>query len=161
MAGRYLELDPIALDGGFNGSAGPDWYGYAEGNPLSRTDYMGLDIDVCFYADAAHGFGHVGFGAGGSGSTDGFYPKGGNPLDGPGIVKPDTQKDKTCKTVPSPPEKDKCMAECKARRTADPGSYRIFSRQCTSFVRDCMKECGLPTGPYDGPRPNPFFNGLP
>ena len=33
--------------------------------------------------------------------------------------------------------------------------------KCTSFVRDCLKECGLPAGGYTGPRPQPFFNGLP
>jgi hypothetical protein len=40
--GRYMELDPIALHGGFNGPYGPDWYGYAEGNPLRRTDRTGM-----------------------------------------------------------------------------------------------------------------------
>ena len=40
--GRYLEPDPIALAGGFNTPYGVDWYGYAEGNPLSNTDPMGL-----------------------------------------------------------------------------------------------------------------------
>ncbi len=32
--GRYLELDPLALMGAFNGPYGPDWFNYAEGNPL-------------------------------------------------------------------------------------------------------------------------------
>ena len=40
--GRYLELDPIALAGGFNGEFGPDWYGYANQNPLRWTDRRGL-----------------------------------------------------------------------------------------------------------------------
>ncbi len=40
--GRYLELDPIAKAGGFNGFYGPNWYGYAEGNPLRWTDPLGL-----------------------------------------------------------------------------------------------------------------------
>jgi RHS repeat-associated protein len=39
--GRYLELDPIAKAGGFNGEYGPNWYGYAEGNPVSRSDRTG------------------------------------------------------------------------------------------------------------------------
>jgi RHS repeat-associated protein len=39
--GRYLELDPVALRGGFNGLYGPDWYGYAGDNPLRRTDRTG------------------------------------------------------------------------------------------------------------------------
>lgn len=42
MAGRYLELDPIALDGEFNGTTGPDWFGYAGGSPLLKTDPGGL-----------------------------------------------------------------------------------------------------------------------
>jgi RHS repeat-associated protein len=40
--GRYLELDPIAKAGGFNGFYGPNWYGYAEGNPVRITDPLGL-----------------------------------------------------------------------------------------------------------------------
>jgi RHS repeat-associated protein len=40
--GRYLELDPIALAGGFNGAYGPDWYNYAYGNPLRWTDFEGM-----------------------------------------------------------------------------------------------------------------------
>jgi RHS repeat-associated protein len=39
--GRYLELDPIALQGGLNGEYGPDWYSYAQGNPLIRLDPTG------------------------------------------------------------------------------------------------------------------------
>jgi RHS repeat-associated protein len=41
-AGRYLELDPVALAGGFNGDFGPEWYGYAGSNPLRYTDPTGL-----------------------------------------------------------------------------------------------------------------------
>jgi RHS repeat-associated protein len=40
--GRYLELDPIAKAGGFNGFYGPNWYGYAEGNPSRLLDPTGL-----------------------------------------------------------------------------------------------------------------------
>jgi RHS repeat-associated protein len=40
--GRYLELDPIAVSGGFNGPFWPNWYGYAEGNPLRWLDPLGL-----------------------------------------------------------------------------------------------------------------------
>ncbi len=40
--GRYMELDPIAAGGGFNGPFGPEWYGYASANPLVNVDPMGL-----------------------------------------------------------------------------------------------------------------------
>jgi RHS repeat-associated protein len=45
--GRYLELDPIAKAGGFNGFYGPNWYGYAEGNPLRWRDRKGLAVYMC------------------------------------------------------------------------------------------------------------------
>jgi hypothetical protein len=40
--GRYLELDPLALQGQMNGFATPDWYAYALANPLKYTDPEGL-----------------------------------------------------------------------------------------------------------------------
>ncbi|RIX39883.1 MAG: RHS repeat-associated core domain-containing protein, partial [Rhodocyclales bacterium GT-UBC] len=46
--GRYLELDPIAVQGEFNGPHGPEWYGYAEGNPLRWTDPTGESAEVCW-----------------------------------------------------------------------------------------------------------------
>jgi RHS repeat-associated protein len=49
--GRYLELDPLALRGGFNGDFGPDWYGYAEGNPLRYVDPLGLTV-TCTYSQS-------------------------------------------------------------------------------------------------------------
>ncbi|WP_242343061.1 RHS repeat domain-containing protein [Anaeromyxobacter terrae] len=47
--GRYLELDPIALMGTINGTYAPDWYGYANQNPLRFTDADGTSAlaDAC------------------------------------------------------------------------------------------------------------------
>jgi hypothetical protein len=42
--GRYLELDPVALKGGFNSEHGPDWYNYVDGNPLRWTDPAGKGV---------------------------------------------------------------------------------------------------------------------
>jgi RHS repeat-associated protein len=41
---RYMELDPVALHGGVNGTFAPDWYGYANQNPLRWTDPNGQFI---------------------------------------------------------------------------------------------------------------------
>jgi RHS repeat-associated protein len=40
--GRYLELDPVALRGGFNTGYGVDWYGYTWQNPLRWSDPSAL-----------------------------------------------------------------------------------------------------------------------
>lgn len=43
-----MELDPVALRGGMNGEYTPDWYNYANGNPLRWTDRRGLCLeDAC------------------------------------------------------------------------------------------------------------------
>ena len=152
--GRYIEADPIGLAGGLN------IYIYAFNSPQQFIDPLGLDVSVCYYPDAAAGFGHIGFGLLGANGTSGFYPTG-NPADSPGQIKPDKQPEKRCTNLPADPKQDDCMKNCQLRRTATPGQYRIASRQCTSYVRDCLLECGLPTGSYTGPRPFPFFDGLP
>jgi RHS repeat-associated protein len=56
--GRYMELDPIAIHGGFNGPYGPNWYGYAEGNPLRRTDPTGRAVEL--YCEPIWGHGVYG-----------------------------------------------------------------------------------------------------
>jgi RHS repeat-associated protein len=145
VLGRWLSQDPIGFE------AGPNFYTYALNNPTNWTDPFGLDVTVCFYSDAAMGFGHVGFGVSGESGTSGYYPDG---------IQEDKQKDKQCKTIKTPPEKDKCMVICRDQRRANPGEYSLFSRQCTSFVRDCLKECQIFSGDYDGPRPRKFFGGL-
>jgi uncharacterized protein RhaS with RHS repeats len=152
-SGMYLTPDPIGLLGGLNR------YSYALDNPLFYSDFLGLNVDVCLYDDAARGYGHVGFGLPGEKGTTGFYPTE-DPLGSPGVVKTDSQKEKQCKTVESPPDKDKCMMKCRERWKATPGEYRLKDRQCTSFVRECLRECGLPDSSYDGPLPRVFYHYL-
>lgn len=52
------------MEGGLN------TYGYALQNPTKYIDFFGLDVQACFFPDAAAGFGHVGIGVvSGSGPT--------------------------------------------------------------------------------------------
>jgi RHS repeat-associated protein len=157
--GRYTQADPLGLTAMF--SDGPSTYGYAGQSPLMKTDQDGLDVDVCvFDGNGPNVFGHVGFSTPGDIGTHGFYARDG--ARGPGIVKPDdSQQIRTCKRISATPLQDQCMRQCRKDRADNPGEYSLLSRQCTSFVRDCLKQCSLPFGNPSGARPRQFFNKLP
>ncbi|MBV8620796.1 MAG: RHS repeat-associated core domain-containing protein, partial [Curvibacter sp.] len=154
-AGIYGQSDPLGLDGGLFST-----FSYVNGDPMNSIDPSGLDVLVCFYAG---GVGHVGFGdgnPGNPGTTRGFYPKNHLPI-GPGKVDDDSHHPKKeCVIIPATPEQDACMNKCEADREESPGTYNVMTRQCTSFVRDCLKECKLPHGTF-GPGPEPWYRSLP
>jgi RHS repeat-associated protein len=147
--GRYMELDPIALHGGTNGPYGPDWYNYAEGNPLTKTDMFGLDVAVCTrpinlkYPPpyAKHCFAEFN---GDAGDTVSFDPNGVHPDPAPN--KSGTQ----CKPSPGP-QNDNCikkeMKKCK--------NYNFFTFNCCDCLAQALKACHVAS---PGPWPNWPFN---
>jgi RHS repeat-associated protein len=164
-AGKFISEDPTGFD------AGVDFYSYALNDPATFRDPYGLDVIVCFFSNPALGFGHVGFGFPGDPFTVGFYP---NPdsewapinqlkrMDGPGGLFPDVgEGPRTCKWIHTTPGQDTCMLQCRISRLQNPGEYNFYTRQCTNFVRNCLKQCGIPTGPSSDPRPDKFFPSLP
>jgi RHS repeat-associated protein len=150
---RFVREDPIGFEGGVN------FYAYVHNRPTRFTDPLGLDIEVCYYADAAAGFGHVGFSVPGDPTTYGYYPTG-NPMGSPGMVQPDDQKKKQCKIIQASPDQDECMKNCRHETQSSPGEYKLTSNQCTSFVSDCLMVCKLPAGSYKGPSPWLFYHRM-
>jgi RHS repeat-associated protein len=136
---------------------GSSLYSYARSNPVIYPDPSGLDVTVCFYGEAAYGFGHVGFGVG-EDQTYGFYPREGS--SGPGEIYEDRQPGGQCKLIKSRADQDQCMLQCRSTRSANPGPYNLFNRQCTRFVRDCLIQCGLSAGSGSQLFPASFFKGL-
>jgi RHS repeat-associated protein len=167
--GRYMELDPIALHGGFNGPFGPNWYGYAEGNPLRWTDEEGLATWMCTKPLDA-----LGGGPGKKNYTDWIN----NPLfhqyictdmngrldlpvcggkqstngewRGPGTPSNDSYSADRCEKIPT----NKCFEKCVIRKIEDPGNrgwYNLFTSNCQHWAnqveRECTSECGWRSRP--------------
>jgi RHS repeat-associated protein len=167
-SGRFLAEDPE----GFN--AGVNFYAYVLNNPTVYTDPFGLDVIVCFFPVPAGGFGHTGFGFPGDPYTAGFYPTTTAPVypnragplnpnraHGPGGLFPDVgEGPRVCKLIHTTSAQDACMLQQRVERLQNPGTYDVATRQCTGFVHNSLKGCGIPAGSND-PRPNHWFPTLP
>ncbi len=161
--GRYLELDPVALAGGFNGGFGPEWYGYANQNPMRWTDSTGLYAEVCCRAVkgplGTFGAKHCYLRTGGpSGDTTSYWAEWVN--DDTPHVTGDLQPDWPAECHPIDPPNDpptcgdktpfdRCleqtMKDCEQRR------YSMWTFNCCDCVDYAVKMCG---GSYSGPWPN-------
>ena len=140
--GRYVQSDPIGLDGGVN------TYAYAVANPMLYVDPYGLDITVSFNGSAAAGAGHVGIGVNSS-STVGQRPQAGqNPLpialgrDVPGEISPDPNPEVRI-VIPTTPQQDQDIQQCIDERTRQKQNYNLYQNNCAQFVGQCLRAGGL------------------
>ena len=151
--GRYLELDPIALGGKFNGFFGPNWYGYAEGNPMRFADPSGLAVYLCRRVaeiPGNPGFTHhwivTGAGSGGMGPCGGGIPGQGGGSDSPYVTQ--TCNNDHSGDSPSAPGviceliedvDEQCVNEA-VLKCAELGTWSLWN-QCQTYAADVLKKC--------------------
>lgn len=135
---------------------------------------MGLDIIVRYYPLGAYALGHVGIAVNTDGDDTvdtlafGYEPSAVNDISAamgknvPGAIISDMGRVRgDTIRIRTTPAQDKAVAAYITDRTANPGNYNLFGRNCALFVQGALKAAGIPVpeDPYIYV-PNVIFNHL-